>query len=87
MYPNDSAINVLCAQYEPSDPDAAGNARLEVIDGTDRVYFLTVDGTNCIQNRLLKALQFLHNTYPSQAWSQYYSGNTVLWSKLIVCGH
>ncbi len=87
MYPNDSAINVLCLQFAPSDPDAAGNARLEVIDGTDRVNFLTVDSVNSIQNRLLKALQYLQTTYPSQGWGQYYSGNAVLWSKLIVCGH
>lgn len=31
MYPNDNAINVLCQHFAPSDPDAAGNARLEVI--------------------------------------------------------
>lgn len=87
MYPNDSAINVLCEQYAPVDPDAAGNARLEVIDGINRVNFLAVDGTNSIQNRLLKALQYLNNTYPTQGWGQYYTGTTVLWSKLIVSGH
>lgn len=87
MYPNDSAINVLCEQFAPADPDAAGNARLEVIDGINRVNFLSVDGGNSIQHRLIKALQYLHNTYPSQGWGQYYSGNAVLWSKLIVCGH
>lgn len=87
MYPNDSAINALCAQNAPLDPDAAGNARLEVIDGIDRVGFLTVDSTNSIQNRLLKALQYLHSSSPSQGWNQYYSGNNVLWDKLIICGH
>jgi hypothetical protein len=87
MYPNDSAINVLCQQFAPSDPDAAGNARLEVIDGSDRVSFLTVNSINSIQNRLLKALQYLQATYPSQGWGQYYSGSSVLWDKLIVCGH
>ncbi|MCX6880288.1 MAG: hypothetical protein NTW21_41755 [Verrucomicrobia bacterium] len=42
MYPNADAINALCAQVEPLDGDAAGKARLEVIDGTDRVSFLGV---------------------------------------------
>jgi hypothetical protein len=87
MYPNGSAINALCAQNAPLDADAAGNARLEVIDGTDRVNFLNVDSVNCIQNRLLKALQYLHATYATRGWNQFYSGSTLLWSKLIVCGH
>jgi hypothetical protein len=87
MYPNGDAINSLCAQFAPLDADAAGNARLEVIDGTNRVSFLTVDRTNCIENRLLKALQYLQANYPTRGWGQFYSNNTVLWNKLIVCGH
>ncbi len=87
MYPNGSAINSLCAQYAPLDADAAGNARLEMIDGTNRVSFLSVDSTNCIQSRLIKGLQYLNTTYPTRGWGQYYSGNAVLWSKLIACGH
>jgi len=87
MYPNASAINILCALYAPYDGNAAGNARLEVIDGTNRVSFLSVDSTNCIQSRLLKALQYLNTTYPTRGWGQYYSGSTLLWSKLIVSGH
>ncbi|MEI8290128.1 MAG: hypothetical protein WCH99_11705 [Verrucomicrobiota bacterium] len=87
MYPNGDAINSLCAQFAPLDAAAAGNARLEVIDGTDRVSFLTVDRTSCIENRLLKALQYLQANYPTRGWGQFYSNNVVLWSKLIVCGH
>jgi hypothetical protein len=87
MYPNDSAINVLSQQFAPSDPDAAGNARLEVIDGSDRVSFLVVNTINSIQHRLLKALQYLQSTYPLQGWGQYCSGSSVRWDKLIVCGH
>jgi hypothetical protein len=87
MYPNGSPINSLCEQNAPLDADAAGNARQEVIDGTDRVSFLSVDSTNCIQSRLLKALQYLHTTYPTRGWGQYFSSNAVLWSKFIVCGH
>lgn len=87
MYPNDNAINVLCAQFAPSDPDAAGNARLEVIDGSDRVGFMAVNSFDSIQSRLLKALQYLQATYPLQGWGQYYSGSSLRWDKLIVCGH
>jgi hypothetical protein len=87
MYPNGDAINQLCAQYAPLDPNAAGNARLEVTDGTDRVSFVSVDRTNCIESRLLKALQYLQANYPTRGWGQFYSGDTVLWDKLIVGGH
>ena len=87
MYLNGDAINSLCASNAPLDADAAGNARLEVIDGTNRVSFLSVDRTNCIENRLLKALQYLQANYSTRGWGQFYSNNTVLWNKLIVCGH
>ena len=87
MYPNTNAINILCIANAPFDGNAAGNARRDVIEGTNIVSWLSVDSTNCIQNRLLKALQYLNTTYPTQGWGQYYSGSTVLWSKLIVSGH
>jgi len=87
MYPNENAINLLCREFAPLDPDAAGNARLEVIDGVDRVNFLTVDSINSIQNRVIKALQYLHETYPLHGWDQYFIGDGVLWNKVIVCGH
>jgi hypothetical protein len=87
MYPNGEAINALCVQYAPLDPEAAGNARLEVIDGSNRVSFVSVDRANGIENRLLKALQYLHANYPANGWSQFFDGNTVLWDSLVVCGH
>jgi hypothetical protein len=75
------------SQRTPFDADAAGNARLEAIDGTNRVSFLTVDRTNCIENHLLKALQYLQANYPTRGWGQFCSNNAVRWSMLIVCGH
>lgn len=87
MYPNGSAINELCVQNAPLDPDAAGNARLEVIDGTNRVSFLEVDRANSIENRLIKALQHLHTNNPDKGWNQFFAADTVLWDKIILCGH
>ena len=37
MYPNTNAINILCVQNAPFDPNAAGNARLDGIKGTNIV--------------------------------------------------
>jgi pimeloyl-ACP methyl ester carboxylesterase len=87
MYPNGEAINQLCAQYAPLDPEAAGSARLEVIDGADRAGFLSVDRSNSIENRLLKALQYLQANYPTRGWGQFYSGTNLLWTNVMVCGH
>jgi hypothetical protein len=87
MYPNATPINQLVAVNDPLNPEAALLARLEVIDGADRVSYLEVNRTNCIENRLLKALQYLDATRPSMGWDSYFAGDTILWSKLILCGH
>lgn len=87
MYANGEAISSLCLQNAPNDPACAGEARLEVIDGVDRVPFLTVNRTNSIENRLFKALQYLSAQYPSEGWGQYLSGDTVEWDKITICGH
>jgi hypothetical protein len=77
MYPNANAINELCAQNDPLNPNAAGDARLEVIDGPDRVPYLAVDRTNSVENRLLKALQYLQATYPASGASGSYHGTPI----------
>jgi Secretion system C-terminal sorting domain len=84
-YPNAEAINTLC---QPSvDITCHSRARYEVFDGLDRTTDVAVDPNNCIQNRVIKLLQYLQTTYPTENWSQYYSGNNILWDKIIVSGH
>jgi Secretion system C-terminal sorting domain len=84
-YPNPVQINQLCA---PSvDTTCHGLARYEVFDGVDRSTLLSVDSNNCIQNRTIKLLKYLNVQFPTENWSQYYIGNTILWSKIIVSGH
>ncbi len=87
MYPNADAVNEICTQQSPLDPDCAVKVRLEVIDGTDRSPLVSVDRPNCIENRLLKAVQFLHATYPLHGWNAYFTGNDIAWRKIIICGH
>lgn len=87
MYANGEAISSLCLQNAPDDPVCAGRARLEVIDGVDRVPFLAVSGTNSIENRLMKALQYLTDQYPSEGWGQYLSLDAVDWSQITISGH
>lgn len=84
-YPNSDAINSIC--QSSSDTTCHSRARLEVFDGTDRHSSINVDVNNCIERRTLKLLQYLNTAYPSENWSQYYSGSQILWNKVIVSGH
>lgn len=84
-YPNVQSINELC--IGESDTTCHSRARLEVFDGTDRHDSINVDTANSIQNRVIKLLQHLSSTYPSENWSQYYSGSTINWNKIMVSGH
>ncbi len=69
-------------------PDAAGNVRLEILDGTDRTPLVDVDRTNSIENRIITALQYLHGLAPQEGWSQYIdAGPRVRWDRIIVAGH
>jgi Secretion system C-terminal sorting domain len=84
-YPNALLINNICATS--IDTTCHSNARYEVFDGVDRTPSLNIDSNNCIQNRTIKLLQYLHAQFPTENWNQYYTGNTILWSKIIVSGH
>ena len=84
-YPNTQSINELCINV--SDTTCHSRARLEVFDGADRHDSINVDVSNSIKNRTLKLLQYLATTYPSENWSQYYTGTTINWNKIIVSGH
>ncbi|MFK7787011.1 MAG: T9SS type A sorting domain-containing protein [Crocinitomicaceae bacterium] len=69
------------------DSDCHLNYRKEIIEGIDYSSEVNVNNANSIDNRLIKLLQYLDANYPSQNWSQYLSGNSVNWDKLIVSGH
>lgn len=84
-YPNSEAINQICASS--TDTTCHSRARLEVFDGIDRHADVHVDSNNCIERRTLKLLKYLHLSFPSENWSQFYSGNQILWNKIVVSGH
>jgi len=48
---------------------------------------VTVNNTDCINNRLLKLLQYLDAKYPSENWGQLMLSNSIEWSKIIAAGH
>ena len=70
------------------DPKAFENFRLEIIEGRDLSTFVSVDRTNSIENRLLKALQHLAKTEPTRGWSQFLTAKgEIEWPKVAVSGH
>src|SRR6058998_2295581 len=70
MYPTGGGLAKAC----PTTPDPSTcyeNARLEIIDGIDRVAFLDVNAANSIDNRLTKLLQYLTLHYPDEGWDRF----------------
>src|SRR5256886_249549 len=70
MYPTGGGLAKACPTT--TDPSACyENARLEIIDGIDRVAFLNVSVANSIDNRLTKLLQYLALQYPDEGWDRF----------------
>src|SRR5437773_5357563 len=67
MYPTGGGLAKAC----PTTPDPSAcyeNARLEIIDGIDRVAFMDVNVANSIDNRLTKLLKYPTLYYPDAGW-------------------
>jgi len=84
-YPNSTAAKSACDNN--ADPTCYAKFRREILEGVDYSSEVTVDATNSVYNRLIKLLQYLDSNNPSQNWGNYYSGNSILWNKIIVSGH
>ncbi|HQZ96610.1 MAG TPA: carboxypeptidase-like regulatory domain-containing protein [Pyrinomonadaceae bacterium] len=85
-YPNDEAINDLCSAT--ADLDCYANARLEVLDGTNRSSLVNVSRPNSIENRLIKLLIYLRTQSPNDNWGQFLiNDSTIDWSKIVITGH
>lgn len=84
-YPNATAINTLCATT--NDINCFEDTRNEIIDGTPRSAFVSVNRANSIENRLIQALRYLAATQPGLGWDRYYSGNAIRWDRIIISGH
>lgn len=84
-YRNGVSGQSACADVP--DTDCHLNWRKEIIEGIDYSSEIVVSQASSINNRILKLLQYLDANAPTQNWGQYFSGNTVLWDKIIVSGH
>jgi hypothetical protein len=83
-YPTD--MSATAVRNDP-DPKAFENFRLEIIEGRDVSPAITVDRTNCIENRLIKLLQYLAKDQPGKGWDRYLTANGELnWSQIAFSG-
>ncbi|MBO9570857.1 MAG: hypothetical protein J7497_01395, partial [Chitinophagaceae bacterium] len=84
-YPNSVAGNPVCKNT--GDVTCHSRLRREIVDGIDRSTAVSVNTTNCILNRLQKALSYLAVQYPKNGWGQYCVNGTFYWNKIIMGGH
>ena len=75
--------------FGPCGTDAAcfAAARLEAFDGKDHTPKVAIAPIDGILNRLVKALTYLDQTYPSEGWGAFLSGGQPAWSKIVIAGH
>lgn len=94
-YENATLVATLVQPYsDPTqagfDADAAGKIHDAVFQGTNagnQLPTFTVSAADSLENRLLKALQYLDAQYPSEGWGQYVNGGTIQWSLIRLAGH
>jgi pimeloyl-ACP methyl ester carboxylesterase len=84
-YPSDIPATIV---RNEQDPNAFENFRTEIIEGRDLSTFVSVDRTNCIENRLIKLLQYLSKNEPDRGWDQYLTlEGEINWQRIAVSGH
>ncbi|MDH4471970.1 MAG: T9SS type A sorting domain-containing protein [Fluviicola sp.] len=82
---SNATISPLCSGS--NDSLCFDKVRGEVITGAALSDSVDVNVANSINNRVLKALQYLNTNFPSENWGQFYSGSTILWNKIALAGH
>jgi pimeloyl-ACP methyl ester carboxylesterase len=89
-YPSvgDDAGSSMVMQVCSRDPDPAchGEVRAARISGGE-ARGVSVTPANSIENRLVRALSYLGQQYPDEAWDAFVVDGQVDWSRLVVGGH
>lgn len=87
-YADDPGLDIQVPCGSSSDTDCFENARLEGITGEDLSAVVSINRTNSIENRLIKAVQYLNQTFPGNGWDNFWAGDsTILWDKIRIVGH
>ncbi|WP_395747608.1 BPSS1187 family protein [Prosthecobacter sp.] len=89
MFPNDLPASA-CAR--DSNPKGFEDLRMAIIQGGHATYQdgrkeLTITRTECIESRLIKALQFLQEKRPRENWAQFLKADgSIHWEAIAVAG-
>ena len=71
-----------------TDLEAFEKFRREIIEGKDLSPDIEVSRVDSIENRLIKALQFLDRTRPGESWKQYLTEKgEIRWENIVPTGH
>ncbi len=84
-YPNGTSAQSPCRNS--IDSSCFERFRREIIEGINYSPDIQVDTVDCINNRLIRLLQYLHAQHPAEGWDTYFSGNAIHWSQLVLSGH
>ena len=84
-YINSTSGQSACALS--SDIDCHLKFRQEIIEGVDYSPEISVDSVNSIYNRLIRLLQYMDTNFPAQNWGQFFTGDSIHWSKVMISGH
>ena len=84
-YLDGTSVDRACSAN--SDTSCFRNFRQEVCYGTPVSSAVDVDSLNSIYTRTVDLLQYLATKYPDQHWDHFFSGDSILWSKVVVSGH
>jgi pimeloyl-ACP methyl ester carboxylesterase len=82
---SNSVSTLICK--DDDDGDCFTKFHEEIIFGGDQSSLVQVDAGNSIVNRLIKLLQYLQRNYPDDGWNQFYTGESLSYSKFVLAGH
>ena len=80
QYNNNMTLNMIC---KGKSVDCYETARLDIIHGNG----YRIKKPNSILNRLCTLLTFLHKLASDEGWGQFLTGDTPVWSSIILSGH
>ena len=82
-YANATAVATICR----NDLACYGTVRQDDFDGSEPNPFVHVAANNAIQARLGDLLRYLSAHYASERWSQFVTGATPRWNRIVIAGH
>jgi len=85
-YPNWPAVRILIRGNK--DPILPEDIRRERLYGEDWTDIIDVSRADCVENRLIRLLQYNHRNYPEEGWDTFLtSDNRLRWECIVIGGH